>query len=319
MPYHPGMIDRWYLDALMSLVDEAGASAGLSKWRPGERPDEEVERAVYFRTLLSHFRANDGFRAELTKGVWRNRVVLRRLLSVKAPWPQDGGSAPVQSLAHAMLGGFAGLRTPRGYQDLAVAIEQFAPRPEPPPRVLRDARELAYGSGLRAPWGPSLVLAAWLRYLSAGRQMPRSLRPRRVDPWPAGPFTVLNETPTVRVADYWDPRVETRDSVRERLRRAIDEQLDRIAPSDQKRSPPVRARNVQREVEATYLRITDPEQYGWQRLAEHFGWQGSGASERNKGNSPAWLAKVVQRTLSLLEIEKPPKGPGRPPTRKPLS
>lgn len=76
-----------------------------------------------------------------------------------------------------------------------------------------------------------------------------------------------------------------------------------------------RARDIRRDVEATFLRITDPERWGWERLARHFGYSGPHRSQKNEGNSPTAVKKAVMFTLELLEIEPPPKGPGRPPQR----
>ncbi len=106
----------------------------------------------------------------------------------------------------------------------------------------------------------------------------------------------------------WDPESAKRDTARAELLKHVDARLDEISTSyEEEGYQRVNVRNLQRDVEATYLRISEPERWSWRAL-----------SARYSPLSASGVRRAVGRVLDLLEIERPKKPPGRRPRKRPL-
>ena len=113
----------------------------------------------------------------------------------------------------------------------------------------------------------------------------------------------------------WDPESETRDAARAKIMNQADDRLDEIIRSYEAEGyERINVRNLLRDVEAAYLRISDPERWTWKALGERHELPGVDASQED-GGAPLYSASGVRRAVGrvfrLLDIEPPRKKPGR--------
>jgi len=141
------------------------------------------------------------------------------------------------------------------------------------------------------------------------------LRRRSFRIWPSGPRTVYRAPPLVTIEYAWDPESETRDAARAKIMNQADDRLDEIIRSYEAEGyERINVRNLLRDVEAAYLRISDPERWTWKALGERHELPGVDASQED-GGAPLYSASGVRRAVGrvfrLLDIEPPRKKPGR--------
>lgn len=263
-------------------------------------------KALYARSLISHFQRDHVFVAGALRELRRHRRHLEDLLSQKGPWANHEAGAI--RLEDAVLIDYDGLSHPAAFQQLWGDVEPYRNQIMGLTEGLASAEQLALEAGLRAPWAAPMVLGAWLRHLVRRRILPPGLRRHSFRLWPSGPRTVHQAPPTIVIEYYWDPESETRDAARATIMKHVDAKLDETISSYKAEGyERVNARKVRRDVEATYLRISEPERWSWRKL-----------SARHRPLSTSGVRSAVGRVLALLEIEPPAKGPGRRPRVRPL-
>jgi len=283
---------------------------------PGRLQQEMIRprdrKALYARLLVSHFAADRTFMARVLGGLRRHRKPLVVLLAERGHW--DGRRDSVTSLEDAILLDYDGLSTPDAFQQLWEDVEPHTSQIEGLADALSLAEQLAGGVGLRAPWTGPMILGAWLRHLVWQRILPPNLRKGSLSLWPAGPRTVLKEPPLVAIQYRWDPECETRDSARAKIMVQVDARLDETLRSYEADGyERVNVRKLRRDVEAAYLRVSDPQRWSWKALSDRY--EAGGRKATHDGTplfSPSGIRRAVGRVLDLLGIDAPKKRPGRP-------
>lgn len=263
-------------------------------------------RALYARLLVSHFSADRKIVTRMLRGLRRHRRPLLDLLVEKGCWAGRKGSAV--ALEDAIILDYEGLSNPTAFQQLWDDVRRYGKRINGLAEALALAENITYGAGLRAPWAAPMVLAAWLRHLVRRHILPRGLRRHSFSAWPSGPRTIYRSPPPIEIEYHWDPECETRDAARAQIMQHVDTRLDEVLRSYEAEGyQRVNLRKVGRDVEATYLRISDPERWSWRAL-----------SACSPPLSTSGVRRAVGRVLKLLEIEPPKKRAGRPPERRRL-
>ena len=216
-------------------------------------------KALYARSLISHFQRDRVFIARVLRELRRHRGHLENLLSQKGHWANHEVGAI--RLEDAVLIDYDGLSHPAAFQQLWGDVEPYRNQIMGLTEGLAAAEQLALEAGLRTPWVAPMILGAWLRHLVRRRILPPGLRQHSFRLWPSGSRTVFQAPPPIVIAYYWDPESKTRDAARAEMMKHVDAKLDKTIkmyqPDGYER---VKVRNVRRDVEATYLRISDPEQ-----------------------------------------------------------
>ena len=262
-------------------------------------------KALYARSLISHFQRDRVFVGGVLRELRRHRRHLEDLLSQKGHWANHEVGAI--RLEDAVLIDYDGLSHPAAFQQLWGDVEHYRNQIMGLTEALASAEQLALEAGLRTPWVAPMILGAWLRHLVRRRILPPGLRQHSFRLWPSGPRTVYQAPPTIVTEYYWDPESETRDAARATIMTHIDAKLDEtISFYKAEGYEGVNVRKVRRDVGATYFRISEPERWSWRKLSAHY-----------SPLSTSGVRSAVQRVLALLEIEPPAKGPGRRPRARP--
>jgi len=294
-------------------------TAAQRSFEPRRRFQEVVHprnrKALYARLLVSYFSQNRQLVLRVSGQLRRYRRPLSALLDVKDRWA--GRKGGVVALEEAILLDYDGLSSPAAFQQLWAEVAPYRDQIASLAETLTSAQELARDAGLRAEWAAPMVLAAWLRYLVRRRILPPEYRRRSFSLWPSGPRTIERAPPTIAVEYSWDPESETRDSARTAVMERVDQRLNEIVRSYEAEGyERINVRNISRDVEATYLRISDPERWSWSALSKRFEDTGGAAPDGSPPLfSPSGVRSAVGRVLDLLEIEPPKKRPGRRSTR----
>ena len=263
-------------------------------------------KALYARSLISHFQRDRVFVSRVLRGLRRHRRHLEDLLSQKGQWANHEVGAI--RLEDAVLIDYDGLSHPAAFQQLWDDVEPYRNQIMGLTEALASAEQLALKAGLRTPWAAPEILGAWLRHLIRQRILPPGLRRHSFRLWPSGPRTVYQAPPVIAIKYHWDPESETRDVARATIMKHFDTNLDKTISSYKAEGyEGVKVRKVRRDVEATYLRISEPERWSWRKL-----------STRYSPLSTSGVRIAVGRVLALLEIEPPAKRPGRRPRARPL-
>jgi len=99
--------------------------------------------------------------------------------------------------------------------------------------------------------------------------------------------------------------------------RDVDAKLDKIIRSYKAEGyERVNVRKLGRDVQLTYLRISDPERWSWQALSKRYEDKDTAATDDGAPLlSSSGVRRAVTHVLRLLEIEPPTKKPGRPKKR----
>ncbi len=290
----------WAVDAVV---------AARRSFKPGQLNQELIHprdrKALYARSLVSHFAAEAAFMASLVAALGSHKEILGNLLNEKSRWP---GQTCVVTLEDAIQLGYDGLAHTEAFQQLWSDVSPYANRIDGLAAALRGARELSWKAGLRAPWAGPMILGAWLRHLVRQRILPAGLRPNSLSLWPSGPRTIYRSPAPIAIESEWGPEYATRGAARAEILKHADTRLDEIITTyEEEGYERVAVRNLQRDVEATYLRISEPEQWSWRAL-----------SARYPLLSISGVRRAVGRVMDLLEIEPPEKRPGRPLGMRPL-
>jgi hypothetical protein len=291
----------------------------LPSFDPGRRHQEMIHprdrMALYARLLVSHFQGDRRFVASVLRELRRHRGPLEDLLAEKGPWANC--KRGVVNLEDAILLEYDGLSHPAAFQQLWDEVGSFGSHVDGLAEALASAKELASDAGLRSPWGAPMILGAWLRHLVSRSTRPAYLGRHSFRLWPSGPRAGYRAPSTISTQNYWDPESRTRDVIRAEIMKDVDAKLDSIIGSYEAEGyERVTLRKVRRDVAATYLRISDPEQWSWQRLSGRY--EDEDATAIDEGVlllSSSGVRSAVIRVMRLLEIKPPTKRPGRPRTR----
>ena len=289
----------WALDSFARLELQHRRGPSQEFILPAERS------ALYARRLVRHFALNRRFISLLVAGLRRHRKALSALPKTKGHWDQDRWVITLDDALHLHYDGLATLESMhRLWDDVQPQSDKISGLGE----ALHDAQRLPQSIGLDAPWAGPMILGAWLRYLSRRRYLPRQLR--SFDLWPSGSRTETFDPPRIqmdRPIDYtgWT-KAEILSAATEFIKAQLEEttQAYRMAGFE-----PFEARNVDRDVAATYLRLSDPRGWTWRALHEYFVALGEAPeSSADPDSRHAWVRRAVGRVLTLLSITAPARG-----------
>lgn len=164
------------------------------------------------------------------------------------------------------------------------------------------------GWGIRAEWTGALLLVALLRHAVRERCLPPDSMQPRVELWPAGPSLVTELPAEFAGRLSWDPSAESKSVARQHLHRTIDGWLGEIEEVHVGLGHTTsKLRTVQRDAEATYLRLRDPRTWTWSALHDRY----SDADRRTQisGNG---IKQAITRVAAVIGVELPEIARGHP-------
>ena len=256
---------------------------------------KEEERALYAQLLVRRCRGR--MQLDPAFQTWEEsyREELRASLAAGGHWDHTN-----QRLEHALSSGYGGMANLPGIMRFGMDYVQNLRTGQD--RLL-DCNRLMFRLGLRADWAGAVLLAAHVRRLWRERMLATLSGNVELDPWPGG-VQETDRAPAPCVPLAWDPGAESKQVALDRLAstaKAYFSDVEETARSSGAR--PVKTTLVDRNVEATYLRLWG---WSWSRLERYFAERSTYPATRSA------LRKAVDDVLSLLGIARPNTPPGRP-------
>ena len=271
---------------------------------------------LYVHALLRHF--EDHCRVlinEVNRIVERSRADIAGLLRSMDAW--DG---EYRTLEDAMLLGYNGIANFDDLRRIHRDLKRNTPTLSAP--LCDEFAELMDAAGLRAWWSGPMVLAAALRYVMMQDLLPAHLRRASLSKlWPGGSRTVETSLPAVSVRVTFDPSIESREKNTRALLQTIVVEQDRIEREFREAGyKPFLAREYERHVAWTFLRLRNPTRWGWRaltNLAAANKRTGKRYRDASSATAPSvsGVADAVGRVLALVEVQPPDVPRGRPSRR----